>query len=102
MLVNIDICGDILIQAETDFERDYVHQFEGCNYSAFVKRGLTPAEVIGLKLRKTSDTAELAATAESSTEQSTANIQSVPCVNCGKQVLLSSIKWATCEDCADI
>ena len=62
MLVNIDICGDILVQAETDFERDYVRKFEGCSYSAFLKRGLTPAEVIGLKLRKTSDAEELAAT----------------------------------------
>ena len=67
MLVNIDICGDILVQAETDFERDYVRQFGGCTYSAFVKCGLTPAEVVGLKLRKTSNAIELAAT--------TANIQ---------------------------
>ena len=74
MLVNIDICGDILVQAETDFERDYVRQFEGCSYSAFVKCGLTPAEVIGLKLRKTSDVAELAAT--------TANSAMVPCLVC--------------------
>jgi hypothetical protein len=62
MLVNIDIAGDILLQAETDFERDYVRQFEGATYNAFVKCGLTPAEVIGLKLRKTSESKELAAT----------------------------------------
>jgi len=65
MLVNIDVCGDILVQGETDFERDYVRKFEGCNYSAFVKCGLTPADVIGLKLRKTSGTNELSDTTAS-------------------------------------
>lgn len=56
MQVNIDIKGDILIESETDFERGYIRQFEGCNYSAFVKCGVTPRDVIGLKLRKTSGT----------------------------------------------
>lgn len=56
MLVNIDIAGDILIQAETDFEREYVKQFDGCVYGAFVKTGFTASEITGLKLRKTSGT----------------------------------------------
>ena len=52
MLVEFNPCNDILILAETDFERDYLLQFEGKNYSAFVKRGVTPAHIIGLKLIK--------------------------------------------------
>lgn len=60
MLVNIDIAGDILIQAETDFERGYLQQFDGRAYVAYVKCGISASEVIGLKLRKTSEQEEAA------------------------------------------
>lgn len=45
---------EILILPETDFEREAISSFREC--TAFVKCGLTPAEVIGLLIRRKNKT----------------------------------------------
>jgi hypothetical protein len=51
MIIKLDIDKGIVITAETQFESDYIGQtFGSQKLLAFVKRGLTPKDVIGLKI----------------------------------------------------
>lgn len=41
----------LFIEPETDFEIDYLKTFQNESFKVFVKCGLTPAEVLGLKIK---------------------------------------------------
>jgi len=50
MDINILKDNEILIIAETEFERSFCTLLEGKIFDATVKRGLSPADIVGIKL----------------------------------------------------
>jgi hypothetical protein len=60
----------LFIEPETDFETQTMDQYRGC--TAFVKCGLTPAEVLGIAIRPAQEAAPGQAPAPEGTEQSAA------------------------------
>lgn len=49
---------DILIVAETDFERSFCKSLVGKKFTAVLKTGLSPADIVGVKLIESCESEE--------------------------------------------